>query len=130
MDLEILTNKVIGLAMRVHQELGPGLLENAYKEALYYLIRKEGIFVEKEKEMPLLFEGVKLDCGYRLDLLVDNQLVTEIKAIEALNEVHLAQILTYLKIGDFKLGLLINFNVYRLKDGLQRVINSKSKRIT
>ncbi len=118
-----LSNKVIGLALEVHKALGPGLLESAYQECLNYKIVQSGLFVEKEKPMPLTFEGVKLDCGYRMDLLVENKLVIEIKSVEALNDVHLAQTLTYLKLGNFRLGLLINFNVVLLKQGIKRVIN-------
>ena len=118
-----LSGKVIGLAIDVHKSLGPGLLESAYKECLFYKINQAGLFVEKEKSMPLVFEEVKLDCGYRLDLLVENKLVIELKAVEALNDVHLAQVLTYLKVGNFKLGLLINFNVALLKNGIKRIIN-------
>ena len=118
-----LSRKVIGLAIDVHKSLGPGLLESAYKECLFYKIKQAGLFVEKEKPMPLVFEEVKLDCGYRLDLLVENKLVIELKAVEALNDVHLAQVLTYLKVGNFKLGLLINFNVSLLKYGIKRIIN-------
>ncbi len=118
-----LSNKVIGLAMEVHSALGPGLLESAYKECLYYKIGKSGFNVEKEKPMPLVFEEVKLECGYRLDLLVEGKLVLEIKSVEALNDVHLAQTLTYMKLGNYKLGLLMNFNVTRLKDGIKRVVN-------
>lgn len=99
-----LANKVIGIAIEVHKSLGPGLLESAYKECLYYKISKSGLWVEKEKPMPLIFEDVKLDCGYRIDLLVEKTLVIELKSVDALNEVHLAQTLTYLKIGGFKLG--------------------------
>lgn len=118
-----LANKVIGIAIEVHKALGPGLLESAYKECMYYKINQAGLYVEKEKPMPLIFEEVKLDCGYRVDLLVENKLVVELKAVEALNDVHLAQVLTYLKLGNFKLGLLINFNVSLLKQGIKRVIN-------
>lgn len=118
-----LSSKVIGLAIEVHKSLGPGLLESAYKEVLFYKIQQSGLQVEKEKPMPLVFEKVKLDCGYRIDLLVENKLVIEIKAVEALNDVHLAQVLTYLKVGNFKLGLLINFNVALLKQGIKRIIN-------
>lgn len=118
-----LSNKVIGLAMEVHTVLGPGLLESAYKECLFYKIGKAGLFVEKEKPMPLIFEEVKLECGYRIDLLIENKLVIEIKSVEAINDVHLAQTLTYMKLGNYKLGLLINFNVARLKEGIKRVIN-------
>ena len=119
-----LSNKIIGLGIDVHNALGPGLLESAYKECLYYKIGKSGLWVEKEKAMPLVFEEVKLDCGYRIDLLVDNKVVIEVKSVEALNDVHLAQTLTYLKLGNYKLGLLINFNVTRLKDGIKRVVNN------
>ena len=118
-----ISTKTIGFALEVHNALGPGLLESAYKECLYYKIAKSGLYVEKEKSMPLIFEEVKLDCGYRIDLLVENKLVVEIKSIDALNDVHLAQTLTYIKLGNFKLGLLINFNVFKLKDGIRRVIN-------
>jgi GxxExxY protein len=123
MDENELSRVVIGLAIKVHSALGPGLLESAYKECLYYKILKAGLFVEKEKIMPLIFEEVKLDCGYRIDILVERKLVLELKSIEAFNEIHLAQTLTYMKLGNYKLGLLMNFNVIRLKDGLKRVVN-------
>jgi GxxExxY protein len=118
-----IANKVIGIAIEIHKLLGPGLLESAYKECLYYKIGKSGLWVEKEKPMPLIFEEVRLDCGYRIDLLVEKKLVIEIKSVEALNDIHLAQTLTYLKLGDYKLGLLINFNVVLLKAGIKRIIN-------
>ncbi len=118
-----IANKVIGLAIDVHKALGPGLLESAYKECLYYKIIQAGMIAEKEKAMPLVFEEVKLECGYRMDILVENKIVIEIKSVDTLNDIHLAQTLTYLKLGKFKLGLLINFNVVLLKDGLKRVIN-------
>lgn len=118
-----LSHIVIGLAIEVHNTLGAGLLESAYQECLYYKLRKEGFKVEKEKAMPLVFEEVKLDCGYRIDLLVEDKLVIEIKSVEAINDIHLAQTLTYLKLGNFKLGLLINFNVTLLKHGIKRIVN-------
>jgi GxxExxY protein len=118
-----IANKVIGLAIEVHSALGPGLLESAYQECLFYKIGKAGLKVEKEKPMPLVFEDVKLECGYRIDLLVENKLVIEIKSVESLNDVHLAQTLTYMKLGNYKLGLLINFNVALLKNGIRRVVN-------
>ena len=118
-----IANKVIGLAIEVHKALGPGLLESAYKECLYYKIIQAGMIAEKEKAMPLIFEEVKLECGYRMDILVENKVVIEIKSVDILNDIHLAQTLTYLKLGKFKLGLLINFNVVLLKDGLKRIIN-------
>lgn len=117
-----LSNIVIGLAIKVHKNLGPGLLESSYKECLFYEINKAGFQVEKEKPMPLIYEEVKLDIGYRLDIIVESKLVIEIKSVEALNDVHLAQTLTYLKLSNTKLGLLINFNVKLLKDGIKRVI--------
>ncbi len=118
-----LSNIIIGLAIDVHQSLGPGLLESAYKECLYYRLIKDGYFAEKEKPMPLIYEEVKLECGYRIDILVERKVVIEVKSVEALNDVHLAQTLTYMKLGNFKLGLLINFNVSLLKNGLKRVVN-------
>lgn len=118
-----LSNKIIGLAIDVHTALGPGLLESAYKECLYYKISSSNLKVQKEKPMPLIFEEVKLECGYRIDLLVENKLVIEIKSVDALNDIHLAQTLTYMKLGNYKLGLLLNFNVTKLKDGIKRVIN-------
>ena len=118
-----ISSKVIGAAIEVHASLGPGLLESAYQECLYYKIGQTGLQVMKEQPMPLVFEGVKLECGYRVDLLVENKLVVEIKSVEALNDIHLAQTLTYLKLGDYKLGLLINFNVSLLRNGIKRIIN-------
>ena len=118
-----LSNKIIGVAIKIHNSLGPGLLESAYKECLYYRLNKEGLFVEKEKPMPLVYEDVKLDCGYRIDILVERKVVIEIKSVDALNEVHFAQTLTYMKLGSYKLGLLINFNVFMLKDGIRRIVN-------
>ena len=118
-----LANQVIGFAIDVHKNLGPGLLESAYQECLFYKLKKEGLSVEKEKPMPLLYEDVNLDCGYRIDLLVEKKLVLEIKSVKELNDLHMAQILTYLKLGNFKLGLLINFNVALLKKGIKRIIN-------
>jgi GxxExxY protein len=123
MDVNELSNKIIGFAIKIHESLGPGLLESAYKECLFYEIKKSGLLVEKEKPMPLSYEDVRLDVGYRIDLLVENNFVIEIKSVDALSSVHLAQTLTYLKLGKFKLGLLINFNVKLLKNGIKRVIN-------
>ena len=114
---------VIGLAIEVHKVLGPGLLESAYQECLFFKIKQAGLVVQKEKPMPLIFEEVKLECGYRIDLLIENKLVIELKSVESLNDVHLAQTLTYMKLGNYKLGLLINFNVSLLSKGVKRVIN-------
>ena len=118
-----LSNIIIGFAISVHQSLGPGLLESAYKECLHYKLQMAGFLVEKEKPMPLIYEDVKLECGYRIDLLVERKVVIEVKSVEALNDVHLAQTLTYMKLGGYKLGLLINFNVLLLKNGIKRVAN-------
>ena len=118
-----ISGQIIGAAIEVHRALGPGLLESAYKECLYYKLFQAGLNVEKEKPMPLIFEEVLLECGYRIDLLVENKVVIEVKSVESLNDVHLAQTLTYMKLGGYKLGLLVNFNVVKLKDGIKRVIN-------
>lgn len=107
----------------VHKALGPGLLESAYEECLFYELNKHDIFVERQKSMPLMYEEVKLDVGYRLDFLIENKFVLEIKSIESLNDIHLAQILTYLRLSNCKLGMLINFNTLQFKNGVKRVIN-------
>ncbi|QFG53820.1 GxxExxY protein [Chryseobacterium sp.] len=114
---------IFDAGLKVHKALGPGLLESAYEECLYYELLKTGLFVEKQKPMPLIYEEVKLEVGYRIDLLVEGKVVIEVKSVDALNEVHLAQILTYLKLSNCKLGLLINFNTLLLKNGVKRVIN-------
>lgn len=118
-----IANKIVGSALDVHRALGPGLLESAYKECLAYKLQKAGLAIEKEKPIPLIFEEVKLDCGYRIDILVEKQVVIEIKSVDGLNDVHLAQILTYMRLGNYKLGLLMNFNISLLKHGIKRVIN-------
>ncbi len=115
---------VIGRAIEVHKILGPGLLESAYQECLYYELTKEGLNVKKEKPMPIEYKEVKLDHGYRLDLLVENKVVVEVKTVDAIIDVHEAQILTYLKLGGYKLGILINFNVSLLKNGIRRFVNN------
>lgn len=109
--------------MKVHTALGPGLLESAYQECLYFELKKAGFVVEKEKPLPLIYQEVKLDCGYRLDLLVEGQIIIEVKSVDKLADIHLAQVLTYLKLSGNRFGLLINFNVVRLKDGIKRVVN-------
>jgi GxxExxY protein len=117
-----LSNEIIGLAIKVHKALGPGLLESSYKECLFYEIVNAGLFAEKEKKLPLVYEDVKLDAGYRIDILVENKLVVEIIALEALADIHTAQVLTYLKLSRNRLGLLINFNVTLLKNGIKRLV--------
>ena len=114
---------VIGKAIEVHKSLGPGLLESAYRECLAYELLNEGLKIEKEKPMPIVYKNIKLNHGYRLDLLVENKLVIELKAVDTIIDVHSAQILTYIKLGGYKLGLLINFNVILLKDGVRRFVN-------
>jgi GxxExxY protein len=117
-----LTGVILREAYSVHTALGAGLLESAYKECLFYKLQKAGLFVEKEKAMPLVFEDVKLDCGYRIDLLVENKIVLELKSVEAVNDVHSAQVLTYMRLGKFKIGYLMNFNVTSLKNGIKRLV--------
>lgn len=118
-----LSNIIIGCAIEVHRQLGPGLLESAYQECLYFELKNQGLNVVKEKPMPIVYKDVKLDHGYRLDLLVNNKVVIEIKTVETFTEVHTAQVLTYLKLGNYKLGLLLNFYVSSLKSGIKRIIN-------
>lgn len=125
MEINDLSYKVIGLAIDVHRELGPGLLESAYKECFYYEIKNAGLKVEKEIPLPIIYKEVKLDHGYRIDLLVENTLVIELKTVECFTDVHLAQVLTYLKLGEFPLGLLMNFHSKILKDNIKRIILSK-----
>src|ERR1700744_3170685 len=122
-DNEI-TSAIIGAAIEVHKVLGPGLLESAYKECLFYKLFKAELNVIKEKPMPLIFEEVFLEVGYRVDILVENRIVVEVKSVDAINDVHMAQTLTYMKLGNYRLGLLINFNVLALKDGIKRIINT------
>jgi GxxExxY protein len=110
-------------ALKVHKALGPGLLESSYQECLYFELKKSGLFVKKQKPLPLIYEDVKLEVGYRVDLLVENKVIIEVKSVDALNDIHLAQILTYLKLSECKLGMLINFNVLLIKDGIRRVVN-------
>jgi GxxExxY protein len=124
MNENSLSNLVINRAIKVHAALGPGLLESSYKECLFYELLNAGLNVEKEKPLPLVYEAVKLECGYRVDLMVENKLVIETKAVDALSDVFLAQVLTYLKLSGCKLGLLLNFNVTRMKDGIRRVVNN------
>ncbi len=114
---------VFNLGLKVHRALGPGLLESAYQECLWYEINKAGLKVERQKALPLVYEDVRLDIGYRIDLLIENKFIVEIKSVEALNDLYLAQTLTYLRLSNCKLGLLINFNTVLFKDGVKRVIN-------
>jgi len=117
-----LSHVIIGSAIEVHRHLGPGLLESAYKECLCYELTKAGLSVIKERALPLIYKEVKLDYGYRIDLLVENKIVVEVKSVDALNDVHAAQVLTYLRLGSYKLGMLLNFNTTILTQGIKRVI--------
>jgi len=119
-----LSKIIFDCALRVHRALGPGLLESSYEECLFYELRKTGLQVIKQKPLPLIYEDVKLEIGYRVDILVESKVIIEIKSVEALNDIHLAQVLTYLKLSDCKLGLLINFNVTLIKNGIRRVVNN------
>lgn len=110
-------------ALEVHRILYPGLLESAYEECLFYELKKTNLKVEKQKALPLFYEEVRLDMGYRIDIIVEDKFIVEVKSVETLNDVHLAQLLTYLRLSDCKLGLLINFNVKLLKEGVRRVVN-------
>jgi len=118
-----ISDKIIGCAIQVHKALGPGLLESAYLECLFYELQLAGLKVEKQKPLPLIYKEIKLDAGYRLDLLVEDKVVIELKSVDAINDIHIAQVLTYLKLSGCKLGLLMNFNVLRLVDGLKRLAN-------
>ncbi len=119
-----LTEQILKCAYKVHSSLGPGLLESAYEACLFYELQKSGLKVEKQKALPVIYEEIKLEVGYRIDLLVEDKVIIELKAVETLNNVHLAQTLTYLKLSGCKVGLLINFNVKSLKNGIKRVINT------
>jgi len=118
-----LTHLIIGCAMEVHSQLGPGLLESAYQECLFFELQEKGLKVIKEKPMPIIYKDVKLDHGYRIDLLVNDDIVIEIKTVEQFTDVHTAQVLTYLKLGNYPLGLLLNFHVSTLKEGIKRIAN-------
>ena len=119
-----LSNIAIREAIIVHKCLGPGLLESVYETCLAYRLAKLGLRVERQKPIPLFYENVQMDCGFRCDILIENKLIIEAKTVEAFNDVHLAQTLTHLKLSNIKLGLLMNFNVIRLKDGIKRVVNN------
>jgi len=121
--LNEITEEIIGSAIAVHRALGPGLLESAYEACLAYELAQRGLAVERQKGLPVTYRGVKVDCGYRLDLLVEELVVVELKAIEKLDRIHEAQLLSYLKLSGYRVGLLINFNVRMLKQGIRRMVN-------
>ncbi len=120
--LNSITETIIGSAIDVHRALGPGLLESAYEACLVHELKRAGLDVEQQKPLPVTYRGIKLDCGYRLDVIVDGNVIVEIKAVEKLLPIHKAQLMSYLKLSGCKVGLLVNFNVEILKDGIQRVV--------
>lgn len=123
MDMNEITGHVVDAAIRVHTALGPGLLESAYQGCLYYELAKRQLRVLKEVGLPVTYDGTKMDLGYRLDLLVEGMVVVEIKSVDAIHPIHTAQVLSYLKLSDKPVGLLLNFNVVRMKDGIYRYVN-------
>jgi GxxExxY protein len=118
-----ITPQIIGAAIKIHRRLGPGLLESAYEACLAYELETDGFLVQRQKPVPLIYEGVKLECGFRADLVIDGQVVIEIKSKEALHPVDEAQLLSHLRLLDLRIGLLINFHVALLKDGIKRMVN-------
>ncbi|MBN1227626.1 MAG: GxxExxY protein [Deltaproteobacteria bacterium] len=123
MDINTLSNKIIGAAIEVHKALGPGLLESAYEECLCHELILQGLSVERQKPLPVIYKGKKLDCGYRLDIVVQNLIILELKSCEKIEPIHRAQLLTYLKLSGLNLGLLLNFNVPVMRDGIVRIVN-------
>jgi GxxExxY protein len=122
MEFDNITHEILDSAYKVHTALGPGLLESAYRVCLAYELRKKGLKVEEEKPVPIIYEEVRLECGYRMDLLVEEAVIVELKTVDLFMDVHFAQILTYLRFGEKKVGLLINFNVKSLKNGIKRFV--------
>ena len=120
-DKSSLTGKIIGAAIEVHRSLGPGLLESAYETCLIYELRLRQLKIEHQKPLPIFYKDVLLDCGYRLDLVVEEQVIIEVKSVSSITSIHEAQLLSYLKLSDYKTGLLINFNVKMLKEGIRRM---------
>ncbi len=121
-ELNKISYEIIGCAFKVHSKLGPGLLESTYQICLEHELKKLGYYVEVEKALPVVYDEIKLDAGYRIDLMVNNRVIVELKSVEAISDVHIAQLLTYLKLSEVKLGLLINFNIKDLKQGIKRFI--------
>ena len=117
-----ITEAIIGSAIEIHRKLGPGLLESAYKQCLVYSLSKRGLTIEIEKAIPLVYEEVKLECGYRADIIAEQRVIIEVKSVDALADIHTAQMLTYLRLSGCKIGLLMNFNVTVMKDGIKRLI--------
>ena len=124
MELNEITGAIIDAAMKVHSVLGPGLLESAYETCLKHELRQRRIFVESQVTLPIVYDGVLIDAGFRADLMVEGQVIVELKAVEKMTPLYEAQLLTYLKLSKLKVGLLINFNVLHLKDGIRRIVNN------
>jgi GxxExxY protein len=122
MDFDLVSKEIIGSAIEVHRILGPGMLESAYEECLTYELIQKGLKVDRQKPIPVLYKEIKMDCGYRLDLLVDKRVIVEVKSVHFIIPVHEAQILTYMRFAKIKIGLLINFKVTVLKNGLKRFV--------
>ncbi len=122
--LNHITEKIKGAAIEVHRSIGPGLLESAYEICTVYELLENGVKVETQKPFPVIYKGVNLDCGYRMDLVVEDSVVVEIKSIETIAPIHKAQLISYLRLSGYKVGLLINFNVIKLKDGIVRIVNN------
>jgi len=124
MEINQLSSKIIGAAIEVHKTLGPGLLESAYEECLSYELGLRHLSLERQKPLAIIYKGKKLDCGYRLDLVVEKAIILELKSCEKIEEIHKAQLLTYLKLSGLNLGLLLNFNVPVMRDGIVRIVNN------
>lgn len=124
MSTNSLTRLIIGAAIEVHKVLGPGLLESTYEACLFYELNQKGLLVEKQKELPVIYKEVELEIGYRIDLIVENEIIIELKSVKEILPIHTAQLLSYLKLSNLNLGLLINFNEARLIDGVKRIINN------
>ena len=123
MTLNELSEQIIGAGIDVHRELGPGLLESAYEECLCYELARRGVPFTRQQPLPVVYKGVRLECGYQMDLVVNNGIIVELKSVEKLLPIHEAQLLTYLKLADLTLGLLLNFNVFVFKQGIRRIVN-------
>jgi GxxExxY protein len=123
MDINKLSSKIIGAAIEVHKALGPGLLESAYEECMCYELDTKGLSFERQRSLPIVYKGKRLDCGYRLDIVVENSIVLELKSCEKIEPIHKAQLLTYLKLSGLNLGLLLNFNVSVMREGITRIVN-------
>jgi GxxExxY protein len=122
LELNEISKLIIGCAIEVHKSLGPGLLESAYEECLYYEIKKLGLKVDRQKPLPIIYKEIKLECGYRMDLVIEDSVIAELKSVDTIIDIHHAQILTYMRFANIKLGLLINFNVMKLVDGVKRFV--------